>query len=110
MIQDQVRHADEHVFFDVRVKLPVYFSQDIRRRRVPSRLCTQYAAANRHDQRCRHAFAGNVGDCNAKSFLIDMNVIEIIAAYLASWHVNPANFEPIRSEEHTSELQSRRDL
>src|SRR4029077_14383917 len=95
MIQDQVRHADEHVFFNVWIKLPVYFSQHIRRRRVPCRLCTQHAAANRHDQRCRDAFAGNVCDCNAKSLLIDMDVIEIITAYLAGWHINAANLEPI---------------
>src|SRR6266513_1012094 len=95
MIQDQVRHADEHVFFDVWIKLPVYFSQHIRRRRVSRRLCAQHAAANRHDQRCRDAFAGNICDCDAKSLLIDMNVIEIITAYLASWHINPADLEPI---------------
>src|SRR5262245_20878700 len=95
MIQNQVRHADEHVFFNVRIKLAVYFPQDIRRRRVPDRFRAQDAAANRHNQRCRHAFAGNVCDCDAKALFIDMDVIEIIAAYLASWHIQTADFEPI---------------
>jgi hypothetical protein len=26
MIQHQIRHADEHVLFNVRIKLPIYFS------------------------------------------------------------------------------------
>src|SRR5262249_25238860 len=31
----------------------------------------------------------------AKSLFINMNVIEIIAAYLASWHINPADLKAV---------------
>ena len=95
MIKYEIRHTDKHVFLNVGIKLPVYFSQNIGRRRIPRRLSTQNAAANRHDQRCRNAFARNVGDCNAKPFVIDMNVIKIIAAHLAGGHVNAADLKPL---------------
>src|SRR5207245_1593866 len=48
-----------------------------------------------HNQRRRHTFPGNVCDCDAKSLLIDMDVIKIIAAYLPGWHVDAADLKSI---------------
>jgi hypothetical protein len=49
MIQNEVGHTDEHVFLDIRVKLAVYFSQNIGRGGIPQRLGAQHTSANRHD-------------------------------------------------------------
>ena len=95
LIENEVGHADKHVLLDIRVKLPVYFLQDVRRGRIPYRLTTQNAAANRHDERRGNAFAGNIGDGNSKPFVIDMDVIEIIAAHLAGWHIDAANLKSV---------------
>src|SRR5437773_11757038 len=95
LIENEVGHADKHVLLDIRVKLPVYFLQDVRRGRIPCRLGAQYAAANRHDQRCRNAFTGNVGNCNTKPVFINMNIIEIIATYLARRHIDAADLKSV---------------
>src|SRR5437773_4391331 len=95
LIENEVGHADKHVLLDIRVKLPVYFLQDVRRGRIPYRLTTQNAAANRHDERRGNAFAGNIGDGNSKPFVIDMDVIEIIAAHLAGWHIEAADLKSV---------------
>src|SRR6266513_3137728 len=95
LIENEVGHADKHVLLDVRVKLPVYFLQNVRRGRIPYRLTTQNAAANRHDERRGNAFAGNIGDGNSKPFVIDMDVIEIIAAHLAGWYIDAANLKSV---------------
>src|SRR5438094_2924787 len=95
MVKDEICHADKHVFLDVGIKLPVYLTQNIGWGRIPCRLGAQYAAANRHDQGCRNAFTGNVGNCNTKPVFINMNIIEIIATYLARRHIDAADSKSV---------------
>src|SRR4029077_7335607 len=95
VIKDEIRDTDKHVFLNVGIKLPVYLSQNISWGRVPRRLSTQNATTDRHDQRCRNAFARNVGDDNTKPFVVDMNVVKIIAAHLAGGHVNAADLKTV---------------
>ena len=95
MIENEIGHADEHVLFDVGIKLAVYFSQNIRRGRILRRLTAQDTAANRHDERRRHAFARNIGNRHAEPFLVHFDVIEIIAAHLARGHIDAADLEAV---------------
>ena len=95
VIQNQVGHADEHVFLDIGIKLPVNLSQDVGRGRISSSLSSQDAAANRHNKRRGHTFARNIRNCHAKPLFIDLDVIEIIATYLASRHTNAADLKSI---------------
>ena len=65
VVQNEIGHADEHVFPDIGIKLAVHFSQDIRRGRIASRFSAQHAPTNRHDQGRRDALARDVSDCHA---------------------------------------------
>src|SRR5947199_6049307 len=93
MIENQVGHADEHVLLDVGIKLSIYFLEDIGRRGISYRLTAQNAATNRHDERSRHAFAGNIRDSDAEPFVVDLDVIKIIVAELARRHVDSADLK-----------------
>ncbi len=93
VIENEIDHADEHVFFDVGIKLPVHFLQNIRRRRILRCLTAQDAAANRHDERRRHAFARNIGNRHAEPFVVHFDVIEIIAAHLVRWNVDAVDLK-----------------
>ena len=95
MVEDEICHAYKHVFLDVGIKLPVYLSQNIGWGRIPRRLSAQHAAANRHDKRGGNAFARNVRDRHAKPFVIDLDVIKIIAAYLAGGHIKAADLKSV---------------
>src|SRR5437879_10626550 len=95
MIENQVGHADEHVLLDVGIKLSIYFLEDIGRRGISYRLTAQNAATNRHDERSRHAFAGNIRDSDAEPFVVDLDVIKIIAADLARGHVDSADLKSV---------------
>src|SRR5260370_5218211 len=94
MIENQVGHADKHVLLDVGIKLSIHLLENIGWRRVSYRLTAQDAPADCHDERCGNAFARNIRDANAESFLIDFDVIKIIAADLARRHVHPADLKP----------------
>ena len=95
VIENHVGHADEHVFLDVGIKLPVHLLQNIGRRRISRRLAAQDAATDRHDERRGNAFARDVGDRDAEPFVIDFDVIEIIAADLACRNIDSADFEAV---------------
>ena len=95
VVQDEISHADKHVFLDIGIKLPVYLSQHIGRGRIARRFSSQHAAANRHDERCGYAFARHIRDRHAEPFVIDANVIKIITAYLASRDIDAADLKPI---------------
>src|SRR5713101_6181762 len=86
MIENQVGHADEHVLLDVGIKLSIYFLEDIGRRGISYRLTAQNAATNRHDERSRHAFAGNIRDSDAEPFVVDLDVSKTIADDMARAH------------------------
>ena len=77
--------------------MPVHLSQNIGWGRIPRRLSPQNAPADRHDKRCGNAFSGNIGDRDSESFVINMNVIEIITAHLAGRHVDAANLKSVDS-------------
>src|SRR4029077_15631578 len=96
VIKDEIRDTDKHVFLNVGIKLPVYLSQYISWGRVPRRLSTQNATTDRHDQRCRNAFARNVSDDNATPFVADMNVIKISAAHVACGDVNASDVKTLK--------------
>ena len=95
VIKNEIGHADEHVLFDVGIKLAVHLFQNIRRRWILRCLTAQNAAANRHDKRRRHALAGNIGNRHAEPFLVHFDVIEIIAAHLARGHIDAADLEAV---------------
>ena len=95
MIQNEIGHANKHVFLNVGIKLPVYLSQYICRRWVSRCLSTQHAAANRHDKRGGNAFTRNIRDRYAEPFVIDADVVEVIAAHLTRRHIDPANLKPV---------------
>src|SRR5437879_12639291 len=91
MIENQVGHADEHVLLDVGIKLSIYFLEDIGRRGISYRLTPQNAATNRHDERSRHAFAGNIRDSDAEPFAVHLDIIKISAADLSRGHVDSSD-------------------
>src|SRR5215831_2964667 len=93
MIQNDVGHTDEHILLNIGIKLAINLVQNICRRRISYRFAAQHAPANRHDERCRNALAGNIGDRNAKSFVVDLDIIEIISAHLPGWDIEAADFE-----------------
>src|SRR5205807_8326281 len=95
MIEQEISHADKQVFLNVGIKLSIYFLENISRRWISNGLAAQDTATNRHDQRSRHAFAGNVCDGNAEPFVVEFDVIKVIAANLARWDVHPANFKSV---------------
>src|SRR5881398_3802721 len=95
MIENQISHANKHVFLDVGIELSVHLSQDIRWRRVASRFRAQDAATDRYDKRCGDAFTGHVCNRYTEPFFIDLNVIEIIAAHLAGGHIKAADLKSI---------------
>ena len=95
VIENHVGHADEHVFLDVGIELPVYLLQNIGRRRIVRRLAAQDTAADGHDDRGGNAFARNIGNGDAEPFVIHFDIIEIIAADLACRNVDPADFEAV---------------
>ena len=59
------------------------------------RLTAQDAAANGHDERRRNAFAGDVGNRNPEVLVVDLDVIEVIAADLTRRHINSTDLKPI---------------
>src|SRR5262249_47864086 len=95
MIENQIGHADEHVFFDIGIKLAVHFLENISRRGISDCLTAQDASANRHDQRSGNALARNIRDSDSEPFVIDFNVIKIIATDLTCRHIYPANLKSI---------------
>ena len=113
MIQNEVGHADEHVLLDVGIELPVDLSQDVGRRRILRRLAAQDAAADGHDERSGDAFAGDVRDGDAEAFVVDFDIIEIIAADLSRRNVDSADLEavdPGRFRRKQNALNITRDL
>src|SRR6267143_5724010 len=56
-------------------------------------LTAQDTSGNSHDQRSRDAFTGNIGDDHAKAMIVNADVIEIIAANLASRKINARDLE-----------------
>src|SRR5207244_9097465 len=97
VVNNEIGDVDVHVFLNVGIKLPVHLSQDIGRRWIPCSLGAQDAAANRHDKGGGNAFTRNVCDRDAEPFVIDMNVIEIIAAHLAGGHINAADLKSVNA-------------
>src|SRR5207244_8111290 len=95
MIENQVGHADDHVLLDVGLKLWIYLVENLGRRGISYRLTAQNAATNRHDERSRHAFAGNIRDSDAEPFVVDLDIIKIIAADLARGHVDSADLKSV---------------
>src|SRR3954452_21883767 len=93
VIENHVSHADEHVLLDVRIKLAIHFLQNISGRRIARGLAAEDAATNRHDDRCRDALAGNIRYGHAELALVDFEVIEVVAADVARWNVDPADFK-----------------
>src|SRR3954451_19152951 len=93
VIENDVCHADEHVLLDVGIKLPVYFLQNVCRRWTAHCLAPQDAATDCHDDGCRHAFAGDVGDCNAETRFVNLDVVEVIAAHMPRRNVETADLE-----------------
>ena len=95
VIQNHIRHADEHVFLNVGIKLPVDFAQNVGSGRILARFAAQYASAHRHDQRGGNAFARDIRYDHAEPFVVYLNVIEIIATDLARGDIDAADFEAI---------------
>ena len=93
MVENRVSHADEHVFLDVGIELAVHLLQHVGRRRITGRLAAQHAPADRHDDRRRHAFAGNVRDRDAEPGVVHLEVIEVIAADMARGNIDAADFK-----------------
>src|SRR4029077_17036554 len=94
MIENEISHADKHVLLDVGIKLPIYFLENIGRRRIPYRLTAQNTPADGHDERRGDALTGNIRDGDAQTFVVHFDVIKIIAANLARRHVHPPNPKP----------------
>ena len=95
MIENHVGHADEHVLLDVGIKLAIDLPQHVCRRLARRASAAQDAAANGHDERGRHAFAGDIGDGHAEAVVVHLDVIEIIAADLARGNVDAGDLEAV---------------
>ena len=58
-------------------------------------LTAQDAAANGHNERCWNTFARDIGDGDTEAFVVDLNIIKVISADLASGHVKSANLKSV---------------
>src|SRR5690242_15937746 len=95
MIENEVGHAYKHVLLDIGVELAVDLAQNVGRRRVLRRLAPQDTAANGHDERGRDAFARDIRDGDAEPFVIDFDVVEIIATDLPGRDIHSADLEAV---------------
>ena len=56
-------------------------AQDTTRISIGLEFCTQETAGDRHEERGRHALAGNIGDGNNESVLVDKEEVVKIAPH-----------------------------
>jgi len=93
MIENEVSHADEHVLFNIGIELAIDLPQNFGGRLTEARLGPQDATADRHDQRRRHAFTGNVGNHHSKMIVVHLDVIKVITAHLAGGQIQARDVE-----------------
>src|SRR5205085_81528 len=93
MVEYQVSQADKHILLNIRVELTVDRTQHRRWGRIVRRLTAQDAPGNRHDKRRGHAFTGNIRNSHPKAMIINLDVIEIVPADLASRKISAGDLK-----------------